>query len=72
MGARLIQLIESDPTLRLAAALDRADHPRLGEDAGTLAGVGPREVPLSGTLDGPADVVIDFSLPAGTLALAFA
>ena len=35
MGTRLIQLIADDPTLRLGAALDRADHPRLGDDAGT-------------------------------------
>ena len=72
MGLRLIQLIASDPALRLGAALDRGDHPRLGEDAGTLAGVGPLGVPLSSRLEegrGPLDVVIDFSLPAGTLAL---
>jgi 4-hydroxy-tetrahydrodipicolinate reductase len=30
MGARLIQLIQADPSLRLAAALDRGVHPRLG------------------------------------------
>ncbi len=70
MGTRLIQLIQADPALRLAAALDRSDHPRRGEDAGALAGVGALGVPLSGTLDRPVDVVIDFSLPAGTLALA--
>jgi 4-hydroxy-tetrahydrodipicolinate reductase len=70
MGTRLIQLIQADPTLRLAVALDRADHPQIGRDAGTLAGVGELGVPLSGRLDRPADVMIDFSLPAGTLALA--
>jgi 4-hydroxy-tetrahydrodipicolinate reductase len=69
MGTRLIQLIQADPGLRLAAALDRADHPQLGADAGALAGIGSLDVPLSSTLDRPADVVIDFSLPAGTLAL---
>jgi 4-hydroxy-tetrahydrodipicolinate reductase len=70
MGARLIQLISADPSLRLAAALDRADHPQLGADAGVLAGVGALGVPLSSGLDRPVDVVIDFSLPAGTLHLA--
>jgi 4-hydroxy-tetrahydrodipicolinate reductase len=70
MGSRLIQLIQGDPTLRLAAAIARADHPRIGQDAGTLAGVGPVGVSLSGSLEAPADVVIDFSLPAGTLKLA--
>lgn len=70
MGTRLIQLIQNDPALVLGAALDRSDHPRLGEDAGELAGVGHLGVPLSARLDRPVDVVIDFSLPSGTLALA--
>jgi 4-hydroxy-tetrahydrodipicolinate reductase len=71
MGARLIQLIAADPSLRLAAALDRVDHPRLGEDAGALAGVGPLGVPLAPALpDGVVpDAMIDFSLPTGTLAV---
>ncbi len=70
MGLRLIQLIQADPGLRLGAALDRADHPSLGEDIGRLAGLGTLGVPLSATLDIPLDAMIDFSLPAGTLALA--
>lgn len=72
MGTRLIQLIETDPGLRLAAAVDRPNHPHLGDDAGALAGVGSLGVPLAPTLDPAAalDVVIDFSLPEGTLALA--
>jgi 4-hydroxy-tetrahydrodipicolinate reductase len=69
MGTRLIQLIQADAGLRLAAAVDRADHPRLGADAGVLAGIGELGVPLSSRLDRPVDVVIDFSLPAGTLGL---
>jgi 4-hydroxy-tetrahydrodipicolinate reductase len=71
MGTRLIQLIREDPSLRLAAAVDRAGHPRLGDDAGVLTGGGPLGVKLADRLD-PAvklDAVIDFSLPAGTLAL---
>jgi 4-hydroxy-tetrahydrodipicolinate reductase len=70
MGTRLIQLIGADPALRLAVALDRGDHPGLGADAGTLAGVGALGIPLESRLDRPADVMIDFSLPAGTLGLA--
>ena len=71
MGTRIIQLIQADAGLRLAAALDRAGHPQIGQDAGTLAGVGPLGVPLAAALD-PAvslDAMIDFSTPAGTLAL---
>jgi 4-hydroxy-tetrahydrodipicolinate reductase len=73
MGTRIIQLIQADPSVRLAAALDRPGHPQIGQDAGTLAGVGPLGVPLADALDpsGSArlDAMIDFSLPAGTLAL---
>jgi 4-hydroxy-tetrahydrodipicolinate reductase len=72
MGTRLIQLIQADLGLRLAAALDRPDHPKLGEDAGALAGVGSLGVPLAAAIV-PAvalDAMIDFSLPEGTVALA--
>ncbi len=71
MGTRLIQLIALDPTLLLAAGVERVGHPQLGEDAGRLAGVAPLGVPLSSSL--PADrainVVIDFSLPHATLGI---
>jgi 4-hydroxy-tetrahydrodipicolinate reductase len=70
MGTRLIQLIQADPALTLGAAIDRADHPRLGEDAGTVLGLGPLGIPLEASLDRPVGVMIDFSLPAGTLPLA--
>lgn len=71
MGTRLIQLIQTDPGLTLAAAIDRPQHPQIGEDAGALCGVGPLGVPLTGALDPNVklDALIDFSLPAGTLAL---
>lgn len=71
MGTRIIQLMQADPSLQLAAALDRPDHPQVGQDAGTLAGVGPLGVPLASALDPEADLdaMIDFSLPSGTLAL---
>ena len=70
MGSRIIQLIQEDPGLRLGVALDRSDHPRLGEDAGSMAGVGSLGVPLEATAGRPVDVMIDFSAPAATMALA--
>lgn len=63
MGKRLISLGTADHELKIVAAMETAEHPQLGHDAGTLAGVGPLGVPLSATLDVPADVVIDFSVP---------
>jgi 4-hydroxy-tetrahydrodipicolinate reductase len=64
MGQRLIALTSDDPELQVAAAIDTPQHPRLGEDAGVIAGVKPIGVPLVATLDAPVDVVIDFSVPA--------
>ncbi|MFO0951103.1 MAG: 4-hydroxy-tetrahydrodipicolinate reductase [Isosphaeraceae bacterium] len=71
MGTRIIQLMQADPALELSAAIDRPGHPQIGQDAGTLAGVGPLGVPLTSELDPgvKVDAMIDFSLPAGTLAL---
>lgn len=69
MGTRLVQLVEEDPRWMLAAALERLDHPKLGQDAGPLAGRRALGVPLAAGWDGPLDVMIDFSTPASTLAL---
>ena len=63
MGRRLVALAAADPQLSIAAAIDAPDHPRLGEDAGTVAGVEPIGVPLGTSLDADVDVVVDFSLP---------
>ena len=72
MGTRLVQLVASDPGLKLGAALERAGHPHLGEDAGVRAGVSALGVALGSTLalDRAIDVMIDFSLPEGSLAVA--
>ena len=64
MGQRLIALASADPELSIVAAVDSPQHPRLGEDAGLIAGVKPLGVPLSASLDVPVDVVIDFSVSA--------
>lgn len=66
MGQRLIALGSADPELKIAAALEAAGHPRLGEDAGSVAGLGPLGVPIAAELgEAPIDVVIDFSSPPG-------
>ncbi|MBY0229021.1 MAG: 4-hydroxy-tetrahydrodipicolinate reductase [Gemmataceae bacterium] len=71
MGQRLVALASADPSLRLVAALEHARHPRLGQDAGEVAGVGPAGVALSSSLpDGLGiDCLIDFSVPAATRAV---
>ena len=63
MGQRLVALASQDSELQVAAALEYPGHPRLGDDAGLVAGVEKADVPLSETLDGDVEVVIDFSIP---------
>jgi 4-hydroxy-tetrahydrodipicolinate reductase len=70
MGQRLVALSREDPELALVAALDAPSHPRQGTDAGELAGIGTIGVPLAAEvpLKERVDVVIDFSVPEGTMA----
>lgn len=67
MGGRLVALSPA-AGLHVAAAIDRPDHPRLGDDAGAVAGGEPLGVPLTADwpeADTKVDAVIDFSAPAG-------
>jgi len=73
MGKTLIQAIQASEGLALGAALEHPDNPGIGLDAGEVAGVGKLGVSISAD---PAqcaadfDVVVDFTVPAATLALA--
>ncbi len=64
MGQRLVALGSADQQLSIVAAIDMPQHPRLGEDAGLVAGVKALGVPLTAGIDVPVDAVIDFSVPA--------
>ncbi len=64
MGQRIVACaITESAQWNVVAAIDRSGHPRLGEDAGQVAGVGEIGVSLATSWDVLADVVIDFSLP---------
>jgi 4-hydroxy-tetrahydrodipicolinate reductase len=71
MGQRLVHLICEDKELTLAAALEAADHPYQGRDIGEVAGLGPLGVPIHTDVprEQRLDVLIDFSLPEGTMAV---
>lgn len=69
MGQRLIALASADDELKIAAALETSGHPKLGEDAGVIARLRPIGVPLAAKLVEPVDVIIDFSVPGGTMAI---
>jgi 4-hydroxy-tetrahydrodipicolinate reductase len=63
MGKRLVALGSVDPELKIVAAVDYDQHPDMGKDAGMLAGVNDLGVALTGSLHGPVQAVIDFSVP---------
>ncbi|HET7717218.1 MAG TPA: 4-hydroxy-tetrahydrodipicolinate reductase [Bauldia sp.] len=73
MGRTLIRVVEATPGVSLVGAIERAGAPELGKDAGLLAGLSPNGVPVT---DEPvaafakADGVLDFTVPAATVAFA--
>lgn len=69
MGQRVTALAHDDPEVQIVAALESATHPKLGQDAGLVAGVGEIGVPLAVVGESDADVVIDFSLPDAAVAV---
>lgn len=74
MGGAIIRAMDGSADVKLTAAVDHAASPKLGTDAGTLAGVAPAGVAVTGALPAPgaASVWIDFSSPAATTANAAA
>jgi 4-hydroxy-tetrahydrodipicolinate reductase len=71
MGRAVIGEILADPELRLVGGTERLGHPVLGEDLGVLAGSPPTGVVASDDPAGlmaAAEVVIEFSNPAATVA----
>jgi 4-hydroxy-tetrahydrodipicolinate reductase len=73
MGRMLIRAIHETAGLALVGALERAGAPRLGEDAGLVAGLSAIGVmvtddPLAVLLE--ADGILDFSAPAATVEIA--
>lgn len=69
MGQRVVALASQDPKFQIVAALESANHPLLGNDAGLVAGVGQLDLLLSVVGESDADVVIDFSVPDAGVAV---
>ena len=70
MGRTLLEAIAADPDCVLAGAVDRADSPMAGQDAGVVYGAvtGVQVVDaIESALDG-AQVLIDFTRPEASLA----
>ncbi|MBM3572468.1 MAG: 4-hydroxy-tetrahydrodipicolinate reductase [Alphaproteobacteria bacterium] len=71
MGQMLARQISETKGAKLVAASERPDSSVVGRDAGELAGVGPLQVKIgadAGAAFAAADAVIDFTVPAATLA----
>jgi len=69
MGRRIAALAIEAEAFDIAAATEMPGHEALGRDVGELAGVGRFGVAVSADLpnDAEVDVLIDFSLPEGTM-----
>ncbi len=71
MGKNLIEALALSEHAALSAALERPDSSLIGVDSGELAGLGRNGVAVAAGLDAVADdfdVLIDFSVPAATVA----
>ena len=70
MGRMLIREIAAAPGLELAAATDLAGSEAIGQDSGLLAGTGSNGVTIAGEAAAlaAADVIIDFTSPAASVA----
>ena len=66
MGQRLVALASQDAELQVVSAIERAESPAVGKDAGEVAGAGKLGVPIAADLGGKPQVMIDFTSPAAT------
>ena len=69
MGHALLEALFADVSLQLYAAIDRADSPQIGQDAGAQFGQ-HTGVKISSDIDNAlkgADVLVDFTRPEATL-----
>ncbi len=70
MGGAIVRLIRETPGVVLAGATDRPGSPRLGQDAGAVAGAGHVGVAIGGGLDPAAAqgaVIVDFTTPEASV-----
>jgi 4-hydroxy-tetrahydrodipicolinate reductase len=68
MGRRIAALAIESEQFDIVGALEAPQSEHLGKDLGELAGLGPFGVKIATELAEKPDVLIDFSMPEGTLA----
>ncbi len=70
MGSRIIALSREYEDIKLVGAIERKDHPNIGQDIGEIIGIGKIGVSLTNNIKAirdKADVFIDFSTPEATI-----
>jgi 4-hydroxy-tetrahydrodipicolinate reductase len=73
MGQALVRAVHNAPGVALAAAIEREGSPVLGQDAGLVAGAGITGIMITDdplTAFAQADGVLDFTIPAASVAFA--
>ncbi len=73
MGQRICAMVHQHPQLEAAAAFERPESPHVGEDVGTLCGLGRLGVTVSAGLESVIDqgeVIIDFTSHQATMEFA--
>ncbi|MCC7346620.1 MAG: 4-hydroxy-tetrahydrodipicolinate reductase [Variibacter sp.] len=73
MGRTLVKAAADMPGVEVAGALEGAGSPLLGQDAHVLAGLPARGLAISSDAEAllkDADAIVDFTIPAATVALA--
>ena len=71
MGGVLVHLAQDTPGVTLVGAVDRSGSPRLGRDAGEVAGAGDLGVEVVDRIEalaGENRVIVDFTTPEATVA----
>jgi len=70
MGGRIVAALEGQEGIALGGAFEKKGHLAVGQDAGSVAGIGSKGLPVVDRLESiidSGDVVIDFTDPEATL-----
>ena len=67
MGRRIAALAVESEHFDIVSALEAPGHEAMGRDVGELAGIGAFGLSITDVLQDAPDVLIDFSLPEGTM-----
>ncbi len=70
MGSRIVALSKEYEMLKLVGAIESSFHPKLGFDAGIVAGIGELNVKITENLEkviSNTDIIVDFTSPEATI-----